>query len=443
MRKLEHRAVLLLVLAFILFSGLAFFVFRYVVQGDTWAMKYYNMHVFKNGHLATGRVYDRKGILMADNTGKEITFVDDLTTRMATAQAVGDGYGFVSTSAESAFRDRLVGYNLLTGTYSVSKLGNDVHLSIDSDVCRIAYNALGYREGLVGVYNYKTGQVICMTSTPSFDPANPPSTETAKSGTFMNKFLSGNLTPGSIFKLVTSAAAIEKIPEKELKKFKFNCTGVHEIKGVKIRCAEVHGEVDFESALAKSCNGAFAELSKMIGPRSLTAYTRKCGLETSYDMNGVFNTKGSFEFPAKDQVSTAWAGIGQWKDYLNPCSMLVYLGAIANDGESVVPKLLKTSRLRKKTKRMIKSETAAKLRRMMKNNVVTNYGEGNYPGLDIYAKSGTAEVEGKRPNAWFAGFIKNKDYPYAFIVCVEDSGFGSQVAGPVANTVLQYIVNGE
>ena len=107
----------------------------------------------------------------------------------------------------------MVGYNLVTGTYSITKKGNSVHLSIDSDVCRTAYNALGYRSGLVGVYNYKTGQVICMTSTPSFDPADPPDAKNAKSGTFMNKFLSGNLTPGSIFKLVTSAAAIEKLPE--------------------------------------------------------------------------------------------------------------------------------------------------------------------------------------------------------------------------------------
>ena len=443
MRKLEHRAVLLLILALILFSGLAFFVFRYVTESDGWAIKYYNSHVFRNGHLATGRVYDRNGVLMADNTGKSIKYVDDTTTRMATAQAVGDGYGFVSTSAESAFRDRLVGYNLLTGTYSVTGLGNDVRLSIDSNVCRAAYNALGYRSGLVGVYNYRTGQVICMTSTPTFDPVDPPDAKNAKSGTFMNKFLSGNLTPGSIFKLVTSAAAIEKIPASELKKFRFTCTGTHEIHGVKIRCTEAHGEVDFEGALAKSCNGAFAELSRKIGSRSLSAYAKKCGLETRYDMNGVFNTKGSFEFPANDEVSTAWAGIGQWKDYLNPCSMLVYMGAIANDGESVVPRLLSTSTMKKSTKRMIKAETASKLRKMMKNNVEVSYGENNFPGLDIYAKSGTAEVEGKRPNAWFAGFIRNKNCPYAFIVCVEDSGYGSQVAGPVANQVLQYIVNGE
>lgn len=443
MRKLEHRAVLLLILALILFSGLAFFVFRYVTQGSDWAMKYYNAHVFSSGHLATGRIYDRNGILMADNTGKDIAYLDDYTARVATAQAVGDGYGFVSTSAQSAFRDKLVGYNLLTGTYSITGLGNSVHLSIDSNVCKAAYNALGSRSGLVGVYNYKTGQVICMTSTPSFDPADPPSADNAESGTFMNKFISGNITPGSIFKLVTTAAAIEKLSSKQLKKFSFDCDGVHEIDGVKIRCTEAHGKVDFNGALAKSCNGAFAEISRKVGAKSLTAYTEKCGLETNYDMDGVYNVKGSFEFPPDDEVSTAWAGIGQWKDYLNPCSMLVYLGAIANDGESVVPRLLSTDTTVRHTKRMIKASTAKRLRKMMKNNVEVSYGPNNYPGLDLYAKTGTAEVEGKRPNAWFAGFIKNKNYPYAFIVCVENSGSGAAVAGPVANQVLQYIVNGQ
>ena len=441
MRKLEHRAVLLLILALVLFSGLAFFVFRYVTEGTTWAMKYYNSHIYKSGHLATGRVYDRNGTLMADNTAKDIEYVDDTGIRLATAHAVGDGYGFVSTSAESAFRDRMVGYNLVTGTYSVTRKGNSVHLSIDSDVCLAAYNALGSRDGLVAVYNYKTGQIICMVSTPTFDPASPPSADNAKSGTFMNKFLSGNLTPGSIFKLVTSAAAIEKLSSKELKKFSFNCTGVHEIDGVKIRCTQAHGKVDFDGALAKSCNGAFAELSRKVGARSLRAYTRKCGLETTYDMDDVYNVKGSFEFPADDEVSTAWAGIGQWKDMLNPCSMLVYMGAIANDGESVVPRLLSTDTSIRHTKRMIKASTAKRLRKMMKNNVEVSYGEGNFPGLDIYAKSGTAEVEGRKPNAWFTGFIENNKYPYAFIVCVEDSGSGAQVAGPVANSVLQYIVN--
>ena len=442
MRKLERRAWLLLGLALLLFTGLVVFVVRFVEHGDEWAMKYYNRHIYVDGHLATGKVYDRHGELLADNTGDKIKFNDDSVTRYATAQVVGDGGGFVSTGAETAYKDRLVGYDLLTGTYNTKPEGNDITLSIKADLCKVAYNALGSREGLVAVYNYKTGQVVCMTSTPSFDPADPPAADDAKSGTFMNKFLSGNITPGSIFKLVTSAAAIEEIPDQELRKFSFNCDGVHKIKGSKIRCTQAHGKVNFKSALAQSCNGAFAELSVRIGADKLEKYTKKFGLEKQYNMDGIMNQKGSFEFPDDAAFNLAWAGIGQWKDYVNPCSMLVYLGAIARDGKSVVPRMLKSSKMVKETGRMMDEETAHRLRRMMKNNVTSNYGEANFPGLSIYAKSGTAEVEGKKPNAWFVGFIKNRRRPYAFVVCVENSGFGSEVAGPVANTVMQAVVNG-
>lgn len=76
----------------------------------------------------------------------------------------------------------------------------------------------------------------------------------------------------------------------------------------------------------------------------------------------------------------------------------------------------------------------------MKNNVKTNYGQRNFPNLDIYAKSGTAEVGfGKKPHSWFVGFIKNK--PYAFVVLVEHGGYGSETAGSVANKVMQKAVN--
>ena len=94
-----------------------------------------------------------------------------------------------------------------------------------------------------------------------------------------------------------------------------------------------------------------------------------------------------------------------------------------------------------KTKRMIESSTAGKLRSMMRNNVVTEYGQQRFPGLKIYAKSGTAEVGSANSNAWFAGFIKNRNYPYAFIVCVEKGGYGSSVAGPIANQVMQKVVS--
>ena len=142
-------------------------------------------------------------------------------------------------------------------------------------------------------------------------------------------------------------------------------------------------------------------------------------------------------------LNLAWAGIGQYEDMINPCSMMVYMGAIANDGVAVTPKILHKVIGGTETERLLEEETASKLTEMMKNNVVVSYYESNFPGLDIYAKSGTAEVAGNEPHAWFSGFIKNKNNPYAFIVCVENGGFGSSVAAPVANQVLQAIVNRE
>jgi len=132
--------------------------------------------------------------------------------------------------------------------------------------------------------------------------------------------------------------------------------------------------------------------------------------------------------------------------------MMVYMGAIANGGKAAVPRIIDGVKfnnglpagwfISRKTNVLIETKTAAKLEDMMHNNVLITYGEENFPGLDLCAKSGTAEVGGnKAPNAWFTGFIRNEGYPYAFIVLVENGGSGSGVAGKVANTVLQEIIN--
>ena len=441
MKKLEKRAIICLTLAAVLFLGICVFVYRYVAHGADWATFYANQSIYKDGRLAIGRIYDVNGTLLAENKGGTVEYSEDESIRRATLHAVGDMDGNIATSAESAFKSQLVGYNLLTGTYSVTGRGNDITLTIDADVCKAAYEALGGRDGLVGVYNYETGEIICMVSSPGFDPANPPEVNPDDtSGIYINKFPSANLIPGSIFKLVTSAAAIENV--QGMDSYSYTCSGVSYINGEKVTCTSAHGTVDFESALAKSCNCAFADITQRVGSTLMSEYVEKLGLTSSYDIDGIRTSKGSFEFPDNAPLNLAWAGIGQYNDELNPCSMMVYMGAIANGGTSTVPKLLHSAlSSAEETDRMIEESTAEKLTSMMKNNVVSNYGESNFPGLDIYAKSGTAEVYGKQPNAWFAGFIKNEDNPYAFVVCVENGGYGSSVAGPVANQVLQAIVN--
>lgn len=437
MKKLEKRAIICLTLAAILFIGLCIFIGKFVVDGPKWATFYGNSHIYKDGRLAIGSIYDIDGDLLAENKDGTIIYNENESVRRATLHAVGDMNGNISTSAESAFKSQLVGYSLITGTYNVTGRGNKLTLTIDKDVCEAAYSALKGRTGTVGVYNYKTGEILCMVSSPGFDPQNPPTlAPDDTSGKYINRFLSATITPGSIFKLVTSAAAIEN--KQDIDSWTYRCSGVNVINGEEIRCPYAHGEVDFQSALAKSCNGGFAELTKDIGPTLMDEYVKKCGLTTSYNIDGIKTAAGTFEFPSDADLNLAWAGIGQYNDQLNPCSMMVYMGAIANGGKAAEPKLIHSAlSVTDETGRMIDESTAEKLGAMMKNNVEETYGSKNFPGLDIYAKSGTAEVANKQPNAWFSGFIRNADKPYAFIVCVENAGSGSTIAGSVANKVLQ------
>ena len=97
----------------------------------------------------------------------------------------------------------------------------------------------------------------------------------------------------------------------------------------------------------------------------------------------------------------------------------------------------------RRTGSLIEAGTAETLADMMAYNVTEAYGALRFPNMDVCAKSGTAEVGGgKAPHAWFAGFLRGEDTPYAFVVLVENGGSGADVAGPIAARVLDAVVNG-
>ena len=443
MKKLEKRSLICILIAAVLLGGMGLFVYRYIVHGGEWATFYGNTQIYTDGMLNRGTVTDRNDELLMDCTPDGIVYNNDYTTRVATVHAVGDPKGNIPTGAINVFRSQLIGFDLLNGTYDTSSDGKKIKLTIDAKANVAAYNALGGRTGTVGVMNWKTGELLTMVSTPSFDPAGSLPTDTGSSYYF-NNFMSGLLTPGSTFKLVTSAAVIDTLPDRD--SFTFNCDGINKLGNEKLVDVESHGKVDFKSALAKSCNGAFGALTREVGAKTMREYVDRVGLTKPVVINGVETAAGSFDFPDDNDIKLSWAGIGQADDQVNPCAMLVYMGAIANGGEAIQPTLIKSATFLKKIaggKSMgnyLDQSTAEELRRMMKNNVKKNYGEGNYPGLDLYAKSGTAEV-GDRSDSWFVGFIDNEDAPYAFVVWVKGGGFGSSTAGPIARTVLNQLIN--
>ena len=436
MKKMEGRAMLCLLLSAALVIGLIVFGVRFVRDGDEWASFYANAHVYSGGKLAVGTVYDRNGEILLKNDSEGPHYNEDSGVRKATMQVVGDPDMNVSTGVNYAFRKEIIGYNILAGSNGFLFADNrEVNLTIDARVSKAAYEALGNRDGFVGVYNWKTGEIICMVSKPTYDPAYPQQAQDAKSGSYINKVLSAAATPGSTFKLVTTAAAIEN--KADLDSWSFRCSGTHIIDGEKVTCQSAHGNVDIYGALSKSCNCAYAALTLELGSDVMNSIVDQLGLTDSYDINGIKSVPGTFNFDTYN-INLGWAGVGQFEDKVNPLSMMVYMGSIAGGGSASSPILKMGSS--SETVELLDSDTALKMDALMRNNVTSNYGDGNYPGLELRAKSGTAEGgPGRSPDAWFCGYSGE----FAFVVCVEKGGYGSAVAGPVANKVLQAIVAGE
>ncbi|MDO4270661.1 MAG: penicillin-binding transpeptidase domain-containing protein [Eubacteriales bacterium] len=454
MRKIEKRGIFCLILAALLGVGLALFCFRFVADGGDWASFPSNRHLYDSeGRLKGGVILDRDGDVLSqpaeDGAGRD--YYPDADVRKATLHAVGDQAGNIGAGAQTAFADKLSGYNLITGAYSPLGNGNYLYLTIDAYLNNIAYQALGGMNGTVGVYNYKTGEILCMVSTPTFDPANPPTIDPddpAWDGVYVNRLLSANSIPGSIFKVVTLNAAIENIPD--LFSRHWTCTGSVEVGGDAVTCPYAHGELDIENALAVSCNGVFGQLAVELGGKTMQKYTDAAGLTTAIKVDGVQTSKGSFNFEGSDN-QLAWAGVGQGQDAMCPINMMLYMGAIANGGKAAMPRLIeKTSTdyglptgfyFAHKSSALIDEKTAGTIADMMHNNVIETYGQDRFPGMDICAKSGTAEIGAdKSPNAWFTGFLRDDATPYAFIVLVEQGGGGSSVAGTVASKVLSAAV---
>ena len=437
MKKIKNRAFFAMLIALGLVFGLCIFSIRLFADGKDWVMLRANQSVFNEGVLDTGAVTDRNGVVLAFAGNGVYSYAEDETVRKSCFHAVGDYGGNIGTGAITAFDYKLAGYNFIDGVASVNGNGGKVKLSIDSALNAVAYKALNGRKGAVLVSNYKTGEILCMVSTPSYDPNNPPNLESAAyEGVYMNRALGATYTPGSIFKLITLSAAIENIPN--LYERTFTCTGSAQVGGDTVHCTGVHGQQTIEQALANSCNSAFSEISQELGADTIYSYAEKFGFCKSLTVSGIDTTAGSIDKAEVGTSNLSWMGIGQYNDLISPIAMLRFVSAIANDGVAKGPVLLKNGYAG--STRLLKTETAQKIQELMSYNVAYAYGAGNFPNLNICAKTGTAEVGDGTSHAWFVGFLDDTDNPLAFTVIIENGGGGLVNAGPVANAVLQAAV---
>ena len=461
MNRIARRSLAMLVAVALMLGGLGFFMVEYFIKGKTWVLAPGSPHVYNGNapqveqneqgepeavikpNIGCGVITDRDGILLLDtNNGRVYSSMEQL--RAATLHWIGDRLGNISAPAVSHYAQEIVGYDPINGLYSYSGAGQ-ANLTISSQVQLAALEAMGDRKGTVAVYNYKTGEILCAVTTPTFDPENPPENVGYMDAVYMNRFTQFHYTPGSIFKIVTTAAALEEIPD--IREQTFTCVGSYDFsdKSDPVTCESSHGTMNLTDALAKSCNCAYAAIVGQLGPETLKQYVEKYQVLERIRFDGIATKAGTFSVENAGLNQIAWSGIGQHQDKINPCAYMTFMGAIANGGRAVQPYVVSKVTCGGNTTYeaepvtadpIMPTEIAVELQQMMRNNVVSKYGAENFPGLTVCAKSGTAESDTAASTALFTGFVMDEQYPLAFIVVVEEGGYGRQTCVPILAPVL-------
>jgi peptidoglycan glycosyltransferase len=460
MKSISRRALSLYLIIVLFFVGCGLLFYNLVTNSSDWAMNRVNKHLYSSGNLATaGDVADINGVILATTKNGKRVYNESKNIRLATLHTVGDSAGFIASGVQTSFKDELTGYTLVDGVYNLKRYGkgNDITLTLNSKVCATAYKALGNRKGTVAVMNYKTGELVCVVSTPTYDINNKPddiatNTTDKYEGIYINRFFSGLYTPGSTFKVITAACAIENMPD--IYSRKFQCDGKILIGEGYVICNGTHGEIDFETAMNKSCNCTFAKIADELGSEKLTLTAERLGFNVKKVMvsDKISCAKSKLNLSESSALDIGWAGIGQYTTLINPCQMLTIISAIANGGVANVPYIV--SEITNPEGEVIFTEqtrewgevfdysVAQSLDNILRSNVVNQYGDWYFPNLNMCGKTGTAEIsddEEAKPNALFVGYSQNEETPFAIIVVVENTTSAIKSAVPIASTVMKEI----
>lgn len=450
MNRIARRSWIVLVFVFLLVAGTVFFLNEFVSNAEDWVFFTGSPHVYSGSKPEQGVITDRDGTVLLSLKGRD-TYAVDPAVRQAMLHWTGDRAGNIATPLLKTYTRPMMGFDLIDGMYAYGNAPGVLELTISAKVQTVALEALGESRGTVAVYNYKTGEILCAVSTPTFDPDQVPDIagEPEKyKGVYLNRFTRVTYTPGSIFKVVTTAAALETIPD--VRSQTFECTGKLEIGGGLVTCELVHGKQTMDEALTNSCNCAYAQITQQVGGVWLQRYAETFGITSSLSFDGIKTEKGSLDAAGSALHQLCWSGIGQHTDLVNPCQFMTFMGAIANGGVSVTPYVAGQVSVGASVtyeaetvtgNRIMSRATAEALQEMMRRNVEKKYGSDKFPGLTVCAKSGTAEKDADAdPNALFAGFVLDEEYPLAFIVVVEDGGYGTRTCVPIISKVLEACV---
>lgn len=348
--------------------------------------------------------------------------------------------------------------------------GGAVQTTLLASAQKAAANGLGTQVGSVTAIDPKTGELLALAQSPSFDPNGLATHDAAAAQDYyrnlerdpdqplLNRPLVQTIPPGSTFKLVTAAAALDAgfepdsvipgpaaYPLPGSNKSLTNWTGAP--------CGP-NDKTTLANALAISCNSAFAWLGNELGDDALRAQAEKFGFESSFD---VPMTAATSRFPEDpDEAQTAMSAIGQFDVQATSLQMAMVTAAAANQGVTMYPYLVRqvlapdltvlSNTQPREFDRAMTAQNAQKLLGMMVQ--VVNSGTGSnarIPGVNVAGKTGTAETAESRPNiAWFVAAAPAEDPQVAVAVAVENTGraevSGNAAAAPIARAVIEAVL---
>ncbi|MFJ7042755.1 penicillin-binding protein [Streptomyces sp. JV178] len=383
---------------------------------------------------------------------------------------------YAPTQLEGIYQDLLNGTDprlktvLDTLTRERSDPG-DVITTIDPSVQKAAYGALGDKKGAAVAIDPKTGKILAVVSTPSYDPSSLTDANTAGAAwkkltadpdkPLTNRALRQPLPPGSTFKLVVAAAALEDglYPSVDVRT---DSPDPYTLPGTTTELSNENPNAPCENAsirtaLQYSCNNVFARMAVKLGQDKVRAMAEKFGFDdTEQDVPVRAYTS---VYPSDmDESSTALTGIGQYDVTATPLQMAMVSAAIANDGELVAPHMvsqitdgggdvLKDYDSEADTEQVVSASTAKQLRSAMETVVEDGTGtNARIGGATVGGKTGTAqhgEKNSKTPYAWFTSYAKAGGKEVAVAVVVEQSNAarsevsGNGLAAPVAKAAMR------
>ena len=345
--------------------------------------------------------------------------------------------------------------------YKESVTGENINLTIDSRIQKMAVEALEGRKGSVIVMNMDTGEILGMVSLPSFDPnafvegrREISAYFNDSSAPLLNRAISGQYPPGSTFKIPVSIGALET--RKITVNTSFTCPGYYMLGRRRFDCSHTHGVQNYTEGIAHSCNVYFFNTGLLEGPESIIKYARQLGLGDLTNIDLPYEAKGlildkPLRRTGRDQK---WhtgdilnVSIGQGDILTTPIQMVRLMASVARDGEEINPYVLKSvgsvevQRQVAPRKIDVSQQTLDIVKTGLRAAVGDNAGTAHIldiSDMPVSGKTGTAQTSGGMAHhAWFVGFCPTTKTKIVFCVFLEHGGSSYNACFVARNLLLR------